>query len=677
MPTWGRHKSSIIGSPLENAIKTFSTAFAAPSTPDALDKCRSPGALPLMSESVTKHMRRLYDELKGRDEQLSREKFETFLKKTQKDHKFPSWSFSTKASHFTFQDFQHFWWYDYSAAKRPLHMEDKDLDKPISNYFISSSHNTYIEDGNQLTGEPKALQYAKVLESGCRCVEIDVWDASEESSDASSSEKSRSMKSQARSHWSFSSMFSWMREQVQATRSMSFSRKSLRSSKSQASFKPKAPHRARALSATMLEALKHEPRVCHALATSVGDVTFHRSIPLRTVCQAIRDNAFSHGNELPIIISLEVHANLQQQEKMVEIMKEEWRGLLLTEPLPHCDPDTAQPTVRDLRKKILIKVKTAPVCSPSQTNALDLQNTSTTVSSGMLSPASETFYHDKPAKPAPKTRIHESLQKLAIYTFSPGRFESFDAEDAKRPGHIFSFGEEKIKALHQTQHNGLFVHNQKFLARTYPESLKSFLSSNPNYPTLFWRKGVQMVALNWQVWDTAMELNSAMFDNENGWVLKPPGYRSSTIVGDASTKRGAAKLQADLKGKKRLELTITVLAGQHLPTPQEPEESTRVDMAAVNSVDYRPRVTCFLHVENAGERDPGKAMSKDEIARKTRPARTEQPDWGTTGARLHFPTVRHVIEELSFVRYVLLPLRTQPPFIEHHTILPLLVLYKD
>lgn len=161
MPTWGRHKSSIIGSPLEHAVKTF-TAFASPVPGNPLDKHMSPGPIPLMAESVTKHLQRLYNDLKGRDNELSRPKLEAFLHKVQKDPALSYWSFSPKFDHFTFQEFQRFWWYDYSAAKKPIHPEDKDLDKPISNYFISSSHNTYIEDGNQLTGEPKALQYAKV-----------------------------------------------------------------------------------------------------------------------------------------------------------------------------------------------------------------------------------------------------------------------------------------------------------------------------------------------------------------------------------------------------------------------------------------------------------------------------------------------------------------------------------
>lgn len=126
-----------------------------------LDKCISPAGLHPNAASVTGHLRRLYDELKGAEELLSRAKFEGFLLDTQQDQKKPSWAFSSSEA-FTFEQFEQLWWDEYSAAKRPIHPEDKDLDKPISNYFISSSHNTYIEDGNQITGEAKALQYKKV-----------------------------------------------------------------------------------------------------------------------------------------------------------------------------------------------------------------------------------------------------------------------------------------------------------------------------------------------------------------------------------------------------------------------------------------------------------------------------------------------------------------------------------
>lgn len=133
-------------------------------------------------------------------------------------------------------------------------------------------------------------------------------------------------------------------------------------------------------------------------------------------------------SKLPIIISLEVHTSHKQQELMVEIMQDCWKGMLVD--TPNLDSDTSNhdiplPSLEDLLEKILIKVKFTPPKPPAEGKPIpkvlkDLPKEP--LSSSSPSSSSDEVNKIQPEK---KPKIHASLSKLGIYTRSY-HFKSFD-----------------------------------------------------------------------------------------------------------------------------------------------------------------------------------------------------------------------------------------------------------
>ena len=54
-------------------------------------------------------------------------------------------------------------------------LAEGELDRPMGEYWVATSHNTYAE-ADQLAGTSSDAMYRRLLLAGCRCIEIDCWD---------------------------------------------------------------------------------------------------------------------------------------------------------------------------------------------------------------------------------------------------------------------------------------------------------------------------------------------------------------------------------------------------------------------------------------------------------------------------------------------------------------------
>jgi phosphatidylinositol phospholipase C delta len=406
------------------------------------------------------------------------------------------------------------------------------LDRPLHEYFISSSHNTYLL-GRQVAGQSSVEAYVSALSHGCRCVEIDCWNGND------------------------------------------------------------------------------GPVVMHG-RTLTSQVSF------LDVMTTISKYAFVKS-QFPLWLSLEVHCNDVQQAMMAQIIKDTCGSKLVTEPL---DPSSTElPSPSQLMNRILVKVKApriveevaivegtgrsrgvsisspflrptlldnstipavalpmSPPMSPYQraTKARTNGNAKSThaIDDSLSSSTSESesMNGDAPkpsdgARKKKQSNIIKVLGELGVYSAGL-KFRGFDTPESKTYNHVFSFMEQTFAQNSKTPETkrALVRHNMRHMMRVYPNGWR--VASTNFDPLTYWRRGVQMAALNWQTYDLGMQMNYAMFaggTDTSGYVLKPSGLREIKMLQNVPEAAGAGYIKRE---RKNVNFSIDVISARQLMRPQ-------------------------------------------------------------------------------------------------------------
>uniref|UniRef100_A0A915KNR9 1-phosphatidylinositol 4,5-bisphosphate phosphodiesterase n=1 Tax=Romanomermis culicivorax TaxID=13658 RepID=A0A915KNR9_ROMCU len=430
-------------------------------------------------------------------------------------------------------------------AEEYIDLRTEDMNEPLSHYFISSSHNTYLA-GNQvgITSRSTVEMYRQVLLAGCRCVELDFWDGRNDQpvithgpttltlvQDMPVKEAFEAIVESAFKTSDYPVILSFElkcneKNQLRIAQLCKEVFKDMLVSEPLASYplepgvplpppsflKRKILIKCRKLdSSSSRQSSRKLVKPTAAVYDVVTNVPIDEDISTITEKQSQNDNSSQQGIALP---STSTGVTFEQQRNNSGAANSTGNGGGVA--CSH-DGDSMDDGGQQSTAEHSIADSTAPAMESEDEAASDLEEMS---GSG--------------SKRKSDLKICRELSAFANY-FMATRFKSF---------------EEAIKRTSSF--------NKRQMSRIYPAGVR-FNSSN-YMPHLFWSAGCQMVALNFQTLDTIpMLLNQGVFEINGrcGYVLKPECMRKKDKHFDPFEESSFENVVAHT-------VSVSVLSGQFL-----------------------------------------------------------------------------------------------------------------
>ncbi|KAJ6485955.1 1-phosphatidylinositol-4,5-bisphosphate phosphodiesterase 1 [Mycena sanguinolenta] len=391
-----------------------------------------------------------------------------------------------------------------SQDNAPTQPESNDMTQPMSDYFISTSHNTYLV-GNQLMGVSTIEGYIRALLCGARSVELDIYDG---------------------------------------------------------------PHEPMVYHGKTLTSEVSVREICQAIAKYafvsspypiVLSCEVHCGLVQQDMLVDIMTKAF--GSAL-VKVAVEEHPNklvaLPSPEQLKERIMVKTKNLFVSAELDAIKAHK-QAAKAAAAKAAHLEAEVPSSSSESETEApFVMQELGQEINSlkskwkklrGLPSGSG-----DSKEKAKTKAPMSMALASLLVYTVGV-KCRGIDKSQEYGVEQIFSLSENSANKYIKggVGIEDLIRHTQSHVVRIYPKG--SRVNSTNYEPLQYWAAGCQLVALNIQTMDLGFRINQAMFlrRGRQGYVLKPLALRD-------------AHFEA-LRKHTNHYFDVTIISAQQLPRP--------------------------------------------------------------------------------------------------------------